>query len=158
MPTLDRREAEDLLYAEARLLDELRYDEWLNLLTADILYWIPCNGPGSDPAHEISIAYDDSPRLHDRVARLGTGMAHAQSPPSQTRRLISNVQLEEPVDGVVQVVSTFILYELRRSRERVYAGQYQHRLRFEDGRWKIAVKKTVLVNNDEVIDNLTFIV
>ena len=62
------------------------------------------------------------------------------------------------MDGAVQVVSTFILYELRRGRERVYAGQYQHRLRFEDGRWKIAVKKTVLVNNDEVIDNLTFIV
>lgn len=53
MPTLDRREAEDLLYAEARLLDELRYDEWLNLLTADILYWIPCNSRGTDPAHEI---------------------------------------------------------------------------------------------------------
>jgi 3-phenylpropionate/cinnamic acid dioxygenase small subunit len=158
MPTLDRREAEDLLYAEARLLDELRYDEWLNLLTADILYWIPCNGSGTDPARQIAIAYDDSPRLHDRVGRLATGIAHAQSPPSQTRRLISNVQIEEAAGGTAQVVSAFILYELRRGRERVFAGHYEHRLRFEDGRWKIAVKKTVLVNNDEVIDNLTFIV
>lgn len=158
MPTLDRREAEDLLYAEARLLDELRYDEWLKLLTADVLYWIPCNGRGADPAHEIAIAYDDSPRLHDRVARLGTGIAHAQSPPSKTRRLISNVQLEEVADGAAQVISSFILYELRRGRERVFAGHYEHRLRFEDGRWKIAVKRSVLVNNDEVIDNLTFIV
>jgi p-cumate 2,3-dioxygenase subunit beta len=158
MPMLDRREAEDLLYAEARLLDELRYDEWLNLLTADVLYWIPCNGRGDDPAHEIAIAYDDSPRLRDRVARLGTGIAHAQSPPSKTRRLISNVQLEEAADGATQVISSFILYELRRGRERVFAGHYEHRLRFEDGRWKIAAKKTLLVNNDEVIDNLTFVV
>jgi 3-phenylpropionate/cinnamic acid dioxygenase small subunit len=158
MRTLERREAEDLLYAEARLLDELRYEEWLTLLTADVLYWIPCNGPGTDPAHEISIAYDDSPRLRDRVARLGTGIAHAQSPPSKTRRLISNVQLEEATLSGVLVISAFLLYELRRGRERVFAGQYRHRLRFEDERWKIAMKKTVLVNNDEVIDNLTFIV
>jgi 3-phenylpropionate/cinnamic acid dioxygenase small subunit len=158
MPTLDRREAEDLLYTEARLLDELRYDDWLGLLTADVLYWIPCNGSGTDPAHEISIAYDDSSRLHDRVARLGTGIAHAQSPPSKTRRLISNVQIEHATDGDAEVSSAFLLYELRRGRERVFAGQYQHRLRFENGRWKIAAKKTLLVNNDEVIDNLTFIV
>ena len=99
MPTLDRREAEDLLYAEARLLDELRYDEWLNLLTPDILYWIPCNGRGSDPAHEISIAYDDSPRLHgSRGAARHRHGATRKARPSQTRRLISNVQLEE-ADG-----------------------------------------------------------
>jgi len=47
---------------------------------------------------------------------------------------------------------------LRQAQQRIFAGRYQHRLRFEDGRWKIASKKAVLVNNDEVIDNLTFIV
>lgn len=52
----------------------------------------------------------------------------------------------------------FILYELRHRKERVFAGPYEHRLRLIDGTWKIASKKVVLVNNDEVIDNLTFIV
>lgn len=158
MPTLDRPAAEDLLYTEARLLDELRYADWLGMLTDDILYWIPCNGRDVDPAHEISIAYDDSGRLRDRVGRLATGLAHAQSPPSKTQRLISNVRIEESADGAAKLGSAFILYELRRGRERVFAGRYEHRVRFEDGRWKIAAKKTVLVNNDEVIDNLTFIV
>jgi hypothetical protein len=47
---------------------------------------------------------------------------------------------------------------LRQSRQRIFAGHYLHRLRLENDGWKIAWKKAVLVNNDEVIDNLTFIV
>jgi 3-phenylpropionate/cinnamic acid dioxygenase small subunit len=157
-PVLDRAQAEDLLYAEALLLDESRYDEWLRMFTADALYWIPCNGAGGDPTREISIVYDNFPRLRDRVARLGTGMAHAQSPPSRTRRLISNVQVKNHEDGASTIVSAFILYELRRGKEHIYAGTYHHRFLIEDGSWKIALKKALLVNNDEVIDNLTFIV
>lgn len=158
MATLSRSEAEDILYDEARILDERRYQDWLAMLTADALYWIPCGGEGNDPRREIAIVYDESTRLHDRVARLLSGFAHAQSPPSKTRRLVSNVQVEALAGDSANVVSAFLLYELRRGKERVFAGHYEHRMRFEDGRWKIAAKKAVLVNNDEVIDNLTFIV
>ena len=35
------REIEDLLYTEADLLDERRYDEWLELFTDDVTYWMP---------------------------------------------------------------------------------------------------------------------
>lgn len=158
MPLLNRDEAEDILYAEARLLDEGRYADWLTTLTEDVTYWVPCRGEGGDPAHEISIVYDDSARLRDRVARLGTGLAHAQSPPSKTCRLIANVQIEQGVDSIARTSSNFIIYELRHGRERVFAGRYEHQIRFADGRWRIAAKKAILVNNDEVIDNLTFIV
>ena len=56
------------------------------------------------------------------------------------------------------VLSALILYELRRGKERIFAGRCEYRMR-----WKMVVgrspsKKVVLVNNDEVIDNLTFIV
>jgi benzoate/toluate 1,2-dioxygenase subunit beta len=158
MPTLNRTDAEDLLYREARLLDDQRYDEWTEMLTADATYWVPCNGDGLDPAREISLVYDDLTKLRDRIARLTSGIAHSQRPPSKTKRLISNVQIETAEDGVAAVSSAFIMYELRRGKERIFAGRFEHRLRFEDGRWKIAAKKSVLVNNDEVIDNLTFIV
>lgn len=158
MATLTRSQAEDLLYAEARLLDEGRYTDWLAMLTDDASYRIPCGGDGGDPRNEISLVYDDRVRLRDRIERLVSGMAHAQSPPSKTRRLVSNVQIEEAADESARVVSSFILYELRRGRERVIAGRYDHALRLVDGHWKIAAKKAVLVNNAEVIDNLTFIV
>jgi 3-phenylpropionate/cinnamic acid dioxygenase small subunit len=158
MARLSRSEAEDILYAEGRLLDERRHNEWLGMLTADAVYWMPCNGDGVDPNREVALVYDSFAKLRDRIDRLASGVAHAQSPPSKTKRLVSNVQMEESGEDAAMVLSAFILYELRRGKERVFAGRCEHRMRFEDGRWKIAAKKVVLVNNDEVIDNLTFIV
>lgn len=158
MATLSRSEAEDILYAEARLLDERRYGDWLRMLTEDAIYWMPCNGDGINPNREVALVYENFPKLRDRIDRLGSGVAHAQSPPSKTRRLVSNVQTEESAENSAKVISAFILYELRRGKERMFAGRYGHHLRFVDGQWKIAAKKVVLVNNDEVIDNLTLIV
>ncbi len=158
MPILSRSDAEDVLYREARILDERRYRDWLEMLADDATYWIPCNGEGSDPNREISLVFDDLKRLRDRVERLESGLAHAQSPPSATRRLISNVHIDDASDNAAAIWSGFILYELRHGRERVFAGRYEHRLQLVEGQWKIRRKKVVLVNNDEVIDNLTFIV
>jgi 3-phenylpropionate/cinnamic acid dioxygenase small subunit len=158
MLTLSRYEAEDILYREARILDDRRYLEWLEMFGADATYWIPCNGDGADPEREVSLIFDDMAKLRDRVDRLTTGVAHAQRPPSKTKRLISNVQVENPAENSATVASGFILYELRRGKERVFAGRYEHRFSLVAGHWKIAAKKVVLVNNDEVIDSLTFIV
>ena len=36
-----KREIEELLYREAHLLDEHRFDEWLDLFTDDVEYVIP---------------------------------------------------------------------------------------------------------------------
>jgi len=158
MPILNRPEAEDLLYREARLLDDLRYQDWLAMLDENATYWIPCNGEGKDPNREISLVFDDRKRLTDRIGRLESGLAHAQNPPSKTKRLVSNVQIENATEDAATVLSGLILYELRRGKERIFAGRYEHRLRLINGTWKIASKKVVLMNNDEVIDNLTFIV
>jgi 3-phenylpropionate/cinnamic acid dioxygenase small subunit len=35
------REVEQLLYWEARLLDERRFHAWLDLFTDDVRYWMP---------------------------------------------------------------------------------------------------------------------
>src|SRR6516165_305741 len=158
MASLSRQQAEEILFEEARILDDRRYDDWFATLTDDVIYWVPCNGEGLDPDREISLVYDDYPRLRDRVDRLNSGVAHAQSPPSKTCRLISNVAIEQTSLDAATINSAFLLFELRRGRQRLFAGRYHHRLRWEGGRWKIASKKAVLVNNNEVIDNLTFIV
>ena len=158
MPILSRSEAEDILYREARFLDDRRYREWLEMLDETATYWVPCNGEGNDPNREISLVFDDKHRLTDRIGRLQSGLAHAQNPPSKTKRLVSNVQIENATENAATILSGFILYELRRGKERVFAGRYEHRLHLVDGIWKIASKKVVLMNNDEVIDNLTFIV
>jgi 3-phenylpropionate/cinnamic acid dioxygenase small subunit len=158
MARLSRSEAEDLLYTEARLLDSRRYADWMKMLAEDVTYWVPSNGEGIDPRREVSLVYDNSRTLQDRIERLGSGVAHAQSPPSKTNRVVSNVQVQESADDNAKLLSVILLYELRRGKERIFAGRCEYRVRFENGSWKIVSKKVVLANNDEVIDNLTFIV
>jgi 3-phenylpropionate/cinnamic acid dioxygenase small subunit len=153
------REIEAFLYKEARLADENRYDEWSALWTDDALYWIPANADDYDPHQHISIIYDDRERLQDRVDRLKSGAAWAQEPRSRIRRVVSNIEIEPPADnGEITVSSNFVLGDLRRGLQAVYFARQIHRLRPSAGGLKLAYKKVMLLNNNEPIHNLSFII
>jgi 3-phenylpropionate/cinnamic acid dioxygenase small subunit len=156
MPGL-RERIEEFLYFEAKLIDEHRYDEWLELWTEDGLYWVPCNSDDADPARQAMIIYDNRSRLGDRIYRLTSGSAWAQQPRSRTRRLISNVEVRENGDAYA-VESNCLIAELRRSRQDIFAARILHTLRPAGDSFHIALKKVLLLNNDDPIDNLTFLV
>src|SRR5215470_9926775 len=128
------REVEQFLYREARLLDERRFHEWLQLLTDDIRYWMAGRinrYPKSSKAiaildpdryveddltkeGELAILDEDKTTLDARVRRLDTGMAWAEDPPSRTRHLISNIEVEAGEGASeVKVYSNFLVYRSR---------------------------------------------
>ena len=152
-----RERIESFLYYEARLIDEHKYDEWLSLWTRDALYWVPCNSDDADPARQAMIIYDDRGRLEERILRLTGTSAWAQQPRSRTRRLLSNIEFHE-IEGGYAVEANFILAEIRRSKQDIFAGRALYTLRNNGDSFSIAVKKVLLLNNDDPIDNLTFIV
>ena len=88
-----------LLEREARLLDQLRFDEWLALFAPECIYWVPATVTGGDPRREVAISFDDRRRLEDRIYRLRTGYAWSQAPKSRTVRMISNVEVFASADG-----------------------------------------------------------
>src|SRR5579863_8655887 len=150
---------EQFLYLEARLADEGRYQEWASLWTDDGIYWIPANADDYDPNHHLSIIYDDREGIQDRIDRLDTGKAWAQAPKSRMRRLISNIEHRGTAEnGDIEVYSNFVLGELRRGLQTVYFAQQLHRLRPAAEGLKMSLKKVMLINNDEPIHNLSFIV
>ena len=156
--SVDRRQVEQFLFREAQLMDEHRFDEWLALWSDPALYWVPSNRDELDPRREVSLIYDDRVRLQLRIARLKSGFAHAQQPRSRMRRLISNIEVEETEKGEIVAHSNFLLAELRRGKQDLFAGRSTHRLRPDNGSFKLVSKKVLLVNNDEPIDNLTFLI
>jgi benzoate/toluate 1,2-dioxygenase subunit beta len=156
--SVDQQKVEQFLFREAQTMDEHRFDEWLALWSDPALYWVPSNRDELDPAREVSLIYDDRVRLQFRIARLKSGFAHAQEPRSRMRRLISNIEIEEAANGEIVTHSNFILAELRRGKQDLFAGRTTHRLRPENGSFKLISKKVLLVNNDEPIDNLTFLI
>ena len=153
------RDVEEFLYREARFADENRYDEWMALWTDDAIYWVPTNKDDYDPRYHVSMIYDHRERLQDRVDRLKSGAAWSQEPKSRMRHLISNIEiLPASKAGEITVHSNFVLGELRRGLQTVYFAGQIHRLRPSPDGLKLSFKKVMLLNNDEPIHNLSFLV
>jgi len=155
---VNRHTIERFLYREARLMDAHAYDEWLALWTDEALYWVPCNEDDFDPERHISIVYENKGRLEDRIARLKSGAAYAQDPKSRLSRIVSNVEIEDESGTETIVHSTFNVTALRRGRIDIFAGRATHKLRPEGESFKMSYKKVLLINNDAVINNLTFLI
>jgi p-cumate 2,3-dioxygenase beta subunit len=139
-----RAEVEDFLYHEAALLDAWRLDEWLALLTDDATYRVPSNDqPESDPKSALFTIADDIRRIRARVARLKDPHAHAESPRSRTRRLISNVRILERSPLLVE--ANFVVYRYRGNEDvRTYVGRYRYTLVSRDGALRIKAREAIL--------------
>ncbi|HWE33300.1 MAG TPA: aromatic-ring-hydroxylating dioxygenase subunit beta [Solirubrobacteraceae bacterium] len=154
------KQVEQFIYREARLADELEYDEWEALWTDDAIYWVPANGDDIDPTTQISVLFDNRSRISTRIKQLQTGKRHSQNPPSRLRRLVSNVELLEPGEGSedIQVGANFIIYESRERGVTQWAGRSEYRLRRTDDGLRMAYKKVLLVNNDRPLSTMSFLI
>ena len=141
---ITRSEVEDFLFEEAALLDAWKLDEWLALLTEDATYRVPSNDrPDSEPRGTLFTIADDMARIRARVTRLKDRNAHAEFPPSRTRRLISNVRIVER--NPLRVEANFVVYRYRRNEDvRTYVGLYRYSLRIEKGKLRIASREAIL--------------
>ncbi|HVU20212.1 MAG TPA: aromatic-ring-hydroxylating dioxygenase subunit beta [Rhizomicrobium sp.] len=153
-----RDEFRRLLEREARLLDQLRYDDWLNMYAPECIYWVPSTPKAGDPRREISVMFDDRRRLEDRIYRLRTGFAWSQAPASRTVRLIANVEVFATAgDDVRMLRSNFLISEFWGDETRVLTGWAGHRVVREAGGWKIQAKQVNLINCDQCIRNPSII-
>ena len=144
---ITRAEVEEFLYREAALLDEWRLDEWLALCAPDAGYYVPSNDtPDASHRNTLFTIADDRARLAARVKRLTDKNAHAEYPPSRTRRLVSNVRIVETAGNEIRVAANFAVWRYRRG-ERVgnYVGRYEYRLRAgADGALQIVERRAIL--------------
>jgi benzoate/toluate 1,2-dioxygenase beta subunit len=147
-----------LIEREARLLDQLRYEEWLTLFARECIYWVPATPNAGDPRREVAVMFDDRRRREDRVFRLRTGFAWSQAPASRTVRLITNVEVfATDRDDVRMVRSNFLIHEFWGDETRFLSGWAGHRFAQADGRWEIAAKQVNLIECDQCIRNPSII-
>ena len=165
------QEIADFLYAEAELLDERRYDEWLALLADDIRYWMPMrrNVKYGDTVREFTregedISWFDEGKdtLTRRVRQIQTGIHWAEEPQSRITHMVSNVQLFEVTPDVsapreITVKSRFLIYRNRVETETdLLVGKREDTLRRAGDGWLIARRKIILDQNVLMTKNLTF--
>jgi 3-phenylpropionate/cinnamic acid dioxygenase small subunit len=163
---LVKQEVEDFLYHEAELLDERRYEAWLDLFTDDVRYWMPMrrNVPADELEREFTregadVNWFDEGKdtLTRRVKQILTGVHWAEQPPSRICHMVSNVQVLEAGPDEVRVKSRFLLYRNRVETETDFlVGKREDVLRRVDGGFRIARRKIVLDQNVLLAKNLTF--
>jgi 3-phenylpropionate/cinnamic acid dioxygenase small subunit len=159
---------EQFLILENRLVDSDRFEEWLELFTADCLYWVPTVVAGADPTTQLCTAFDDHRRLEDRIVRLRTGTAYSQVPPSRTCRTISNLEIwESETPGEIRARCAVVIHEWRVGEMRVIPGWSGYVLRdssgpkatlSKPGDLRIVRKQIDLVQADVPLRNMTFVI
>jgi 3-phenylpropionate/cinnamic acid dioxygenase small subunit len=163
------REIEDFFYNEADLLDEREYDKWLDLLTEDIVYWMPMRKNVSyanrdkDITAENDVAWfhDDKETLRKRVKQIQTGVHWADEPISRVSHVITNIRLADPVSVLEEGATTttkcrFIVYRNRLESETDFlVGRREDTLTRVHGALKLARRKIILDQSMLLAKNLT---
>jgi benzoate/toluate 1,2-dioxygenase beta subunit len=153
---IDKQACEALIFAEARLADDLRLEQWLDCYSDECVYWIPASYGAGDPRQEITLEFHDKRRLQDRVARIDTGVAYSMLPVIRTRHLLGNIEYWRGGDNEVRARASFIIDALFNEKHRTLSGWVGYSLVKEAGDWKIAVKQINLIDADCLQENNTF--
>lgn len=148
------RRVEKFLIHELSLLDDRRFEEWLDLFTDDGTYWAPAEPDQRDPENRVSLFFDDKTMMRTRISRLRHPRIHSQIPHSRTSHMIGNLTVDPEIPGAesYRVCARFVILEYRPEKEqRTFGGRYDYELVPANGTFLIRRKKASLVNCDAVM-------
>ncbi len=162
--TLKQR-VEDFLALEGELLDERKFDAWLDLLDEDVHYWMPLvrNFEFSRPQDEYSeqgvgAAWFDEGKatLRQRVMQIQGGDHWAEEPLSRTTHITTNIRIVEATDTEITVKSRFLLYVNRREEEvRIFVGKRIDVLRPTENNFLLKKRSIFLDQTKMLFKNLS---
>jgi 3-phenylpropionate/cinnamic acid dioxygenase small subunit len=166
-----KEEIEELLYAEADLLDQRRFGDWLEMLADDLHYFMPMRRNVAFGTHaekentragqDISWFDEDKWTLSKRVDQIMTGLHWAEEPLSRLCHIVSNIRLLAARPSVadareVDVGSRFLVYQNRVETEtNIFVGRRSDLWRREDVGWRLAKRQILLEQNVLLAKNLT---
>lgn len=165
-----KEEITDFLHLEADLLDERRFDEWLDLLDDDVEYSMPLqlnvkhdemDRARTRPGEEVCWFDERKDTLAKRVKQIQTGEHWAEEPFSRVSHLVSNIRilgvepdLEAPTE--VEVGCRFLVYRNRVSAETdFWVGRRTDVLRSTEDGWRLRRRLLLLDQNVLLAKNLT---
>ncbi|MBV9120757.1 MAG: aromatic-ring-hydroxylating dioxygenase subunit beta [Chloroflexi bacterium] len=141
---------EEFLFLEAELLDDGRFDEWLELLAEDMTYRVPVRVTRERTAtHVVSDEMfhmeETLTSLKMRIRRLKTDYAWAEDPPSRTRHFVSNIRVSGGPDRV-DVRQNLLVYRNRGddASHDLLSGERFDVLRRNGDGWLLASRRVVL--------------
>ncbi|MCU0801248.1 MAG: benzoate 1,2-dioxygenase small subunit [Rhodobacteraceae bacterium] len=141
------------LYAEARALDDRRFDEWIQFYHPDCPFWMPAwddyDTLTEDPANEMSlIHYPNRGGIEDRVIRINTDRSSATSlPEPRTGHNITNVEVLSRDGPKTHIRFNWMTHNYRYGTTDTYWGTSLYTVDTASGGPLITSKKVILKND-----------
>jgi 3-phenylpropionate/cinnamic acid dioxygenase small subunit len=150
----------ELVYREARLIDEQRYDEWYDLFTDDARYWMPLTRNQPDGDTHTSLFYEDKLLLKVRIERFRHPNAFSQQQPSFCQHVLQQPGVESVAadQSLVVLRTPFIYVETQLDRQLLLAAVAYHHLIPTAGGLRIRMKKVELLNCDAALPSIHLLV
>jgi benzoate/toluate 1,2-dioxygenase beta subunit/2,4,5-trichlorophenoxyacetic acid oxygenase 2 len=151
-----------ILHREGLLLDRKDWDAWLALYCEDVEYWVPAwldeYATTQDPDTQVSLIYHSAHReLQERVERIRSRKSITAMPLPRTTHCVGNLLLAGAGENRIEATASWTthVYDTTSARQHVLFGLHEVALRADAGGWRIARKKTILMN-DRVATALDF--
>ena len=156
MTEFSKEQLIDFVYDEARMLDEGRYDEWLELWLPSGHYWMPLDYKQTDPDLVTSLLYEDMFMLKLRVERLNGARTFSQKPKSRCHHVIQRPFVDTLDNEAGKYVTNTSMHyvETRLDEQFLLALTATHELERVEGRLRIANKRVDLLNSDAAFRNI----
>ncbi len=145
-----------LVYLEARLVDERRFDEWYALYADDAFYWVPLVPGQADGENHTSLMYEDKLLLKLRIERFGNPRSYSLHPQVRCLHVLQRPEVEEadPAANRWVVRTNEIYVETQGATRQVYAAVVRHTLSVLDGALRIRLKRVDLLDCDAPLPSI----
>jgi len=144
------------VYAEAAAIDGKDFDAWLDMLTDDVLYWMPLRRGQQEADAYNALYFEDRLLLQVRVQRLQDGTAFSQSPPSWCQHVLQQpkVTAMDPAMNVYASETPFIYVEAQQDSQFLLAGVLHHAFVLDGARLRIRRKRIELLNREAALPSI----
>ncbi|WP_411380259.1 aromatic-ring-hydroxylating dioxygenase subunit beta [Pseudomonas sp. MPB26] len=151
------QEVTAFIWQEGDMLDHGEYDGWLKMWTEKGTYIIPIDPKETDFENTLNYAYDDHHMRELRVQRLTGGESISTSPQPRTVRMQSRFRVLAD-DGVqVTVRCAQNIREFRKESLKFYSADLTYELIRSEGSFKIQRKVISLINSDDALAGIGYI-
>ena len=143
----------DFVVREARLLDDKRYDDWLDLWTDDGIYWVPLTPEQTDGIRHNSHLHEDKLLRTLRVERLKSPRAYSQQPPSRALHVLQAPTIEARDDEACRFVlrTPFHYTEAQGDEIQTFVGTAFHHLVGDGTALRLRLKRVDLLNGEAAL-------
>lgn len=145
------------IWQEGDMLDHGEFENWLSLWADKGTYIIPIDPMEEDFENSLNYAYDDHHMRQLRVQRLTGGESISTSPQPRTVRTLSRFRVLFEDQHKVTVRCAQNLREFRKDSLKHYSADIVYQLERADDSFKIQRKLIRLINSDDTLAGIGYI-